>query len=50
LIDVRVVRKDPYSLIEIAPYDDSVDVVFLGGADFDPRRHSEPPTGPATSR
>jgi hypothetical protein len=37
-------------IIEIAPYDVSVNVVFLGGADLEPRRHSEPPTGPATSR
>jgi hypothetical protein len=37
-------------IIEIAPYDVSVNVVFLGGADFDP----PPPLGttnrPATSR
>src|SRR5207249_2137039 len=37
-------------IIELAPYDVSVSVVFFSGVDFDPRRHSEPPTGPATSR
>jgi len=37
-------------IIEISPYDVSVNVVFLGGADLNPRRHSEPPIGPATSR
>ena len=37
-------------IIEIAAYDVSVNVVFLGGADFEPRPRSERPTGPATSR
>jgi hypothetical protein len=37
-------------IIELAAYDVSVNVVFLGGADFDSHRHSEPPTGPGTSR
>ena len=37
-------------IIELAPYDVSVNVVFLGGADFDPHRLSEPRAGLATSR
>lgn len=37
-------------IIEIAAYDVSVNVVFLGGATSSPRPLSERPTGPGTSR
>jgi hypothetical protein len=37
-------------IIEIAPYDVSVNVVFLAGADLEPPPPLGPPTGPATSR
>ena len=37
-------------IIELAAYDVSVNVVFLGGADFDSPPPLEPPTEPDTSR
>ena len=37
-------------IIEVVAYDVSVNVVFLGGADFNLRPHSETPIVVATSR
>jgi hypothetical protein len=37
-------------IIEMVAYDVSVNVVFFGGAEFDPPRRLEPPTRRATSR
>ena len=37
-------------IIEVVAYDVSVNVVFLGGADFESRRHSETPITVATPR
>jgi len=37
-------------IIELAAYDVSVNVVFLAVQASTPHRHSEPPTGPGTSR
>jgi len=37
-------------IIELVAYDVSVNVVFLGGAEFDRRRRSEPEIETATSR
>ena len=56
-LDYAVERKRAYYglpelgwIIEIAAYDVSVNVVFLGGADFESPPPSERPTGPGTSR